>query len=195
MPLLVATSGSLALRHYSHEDLYDEVVRVFCGVLRCGSPLYNDGLRRNENGHACYFRHDLNGMCGLRAEIIEESGRRRQSRGQSGKSGSGGDVRRCQIQRRRFDPGDDERGLSVEIEAIRAGVSDASMQPMLESVLTCPACGFAKSEIMPTDACQYYYECSSCRTLLRPKPGDCCVYCSYGSVKRPPIQAQRSCRA
>lgn len=25
--------------------------------------------------------------------------------------------------------------------------------------------------------------------------GDCCVYCSYGSVKCPPIQAQRSCCA
>lgn len=63
----------------------------------------------------------------------------------------------------------------------------------LESILTCPECGFARSEIMPTDACQYYYECSNCQTLLRPKAGDCCVFCSYGSVKCPPIQAQRSC--
>src|SRR5712692_9807867 len=23
------------------------------------------------------------------------------------------------------------------------------------------------------------YECGSCRTVLRPKPGDCCVFCSY----------------
>ena len=65
-------------------------------------------------------------------------------------------------------------------------------QPILESVLTCPRCGFAAVEAMPTDACLYFYECTECHTLLRPKAGDCCVFCSYGSVKCPPIQ-QRSC--
>lgn len=65
--------------------------------------------------------------------------------------------------------------------------------PVLESVLTCPRCGFARSETMPTDSCQYYYECSNCHALLRPKPGDCCVFCSYGSVRCPPVQAQRAC--
>ena len=64
---------------------------------------------------------------------------------------------------------------------------------ILESVLTCPHCGNAKRETMPTDACQYFYECAQCKTLLRPKPGDCCVFCSYGSVKCPPIQAERTC--
>ena len=39
---------------------------------------------------------------------------------------------------------------------------------VLESVLTCPRCGFAKPETMPTDACQFYYECSNCKALLRP---------------------------
>lgn len=64
---------------------------------------------------------------------------------------------------------------------------------ILESVLTCPHCGNAKRETMPTDACQYFYECAQCKTLLRPKPDDCCVFCSYGSVKCPPIQAERTC--
>ena len=41
---------------------------------------------------------------------------------------------------------------------------------------------------MPSDACQYFYECTGCHTLLRPKPGDCCVFCSYGSVPCPPVQ-------
>ena len=27
---------------------------------------------------------------------------------------------------------------------------------------------------------------------LRPKPGDCCVFCSYGSVPCPPVQMERS---
>jgi hypothetical protein len=58
-----------------------------------------------------------------------------------------------------------------------------------KSTITCPACGTAKTETMPTDACQYFYECTGCGTLLRPKPGDCCVFCSYGSVPCPRIRA------
>ena len=63
--------------------------------------------------------------------------------------------------------------------------------PTMESVLTCPHCGHARHETMPTDACQFFYECEQCNTLLRPKAGDCCVFCSYGSVKCPPVQMQR----
>ena len=67
---------------------------------------------------------------------------------------------------------------------------------ILRSVLTCPRCGFAKAETMPADACQFYYECANCAALLRPKPGDCCVFCSYGSVKCPPMQLERrGCRS
>jgi glutathione reductase (NADPH) len=60
---------------------------------------------------------------------------------------------------------------------------------ILESVLTCPHCGTTKAEAMPTDACWFFYECTGCGELLQPKPGDCCVFCSYGSVPCPPIQA------
>lgn len=59
---------------------------------------------------------------------------------------------------------------------------------VLTSVITCPQCGYAKEETMPTDACQWFYECRNCGALLRPKAGDCCVFCSYGSVPCPPIQ-------
>ena len=64
---------------------------------------------------------------------------------------------------------------------------------VLESVLTCPNCSYVKHELMPTDACQFFYECESCNALLRPLPGDCCVFCSFGSVKCPPVQAHRAC--
>jgi hypothetical protein len=57
-----------------------------------------------------------------------------------------------------------------------------------DSVITCPICGIAKTETMPTDACQFFYECIGRSALLRPKPGDCCVFCSYGSVPCPPVQ-------
>ncbi|MDH3380013.1 MAG: hypothetical protein OEQ39_24090 [Gammaproteobacteria bacterium] len=59
---------------------------------------------------------------------------------------------------------------------------------ILESTLTCPLCGNSKAELMPTDACQYYYECEACHSLLKPNKGDCCVFCSFGAVKCPPIQ-------
>ncbi|EHP41788.1 hypothetical protein OR16_18386 [Cupriavidus basilensis OR16] len=58
----------------------------------------------------------------------------------------------------------------------------------LLSIITCPMCGHAKAETMPTDACQWFYECEQCNAVLRPKAGDCCVFCSYGTNKCPPIQ-------
>jgi len=61
--------------------------------------------------------------------------------------------------------------------------------PVLESLLACPVCGHTEALTMPTDACQWLYQCPGCNTLLKPKPGDCCVFCSYGSVPCPPIQA------
>lgn len=63
-----------------------------------------------------------------------------------------------------------------------------TFKPVLESLLTCPHCGGQKLETMPTDSCQWFYECPHCHTILRPKPGDCCVYCSYGSTPCPPVQ-------
>ncbi len=61
---------------------------------------------------------------------------------------------------------------------------------ILESVLTCPACGHREEERMPEDSCQYLYECGACHALHKPKAGDCCVYCSYGSVPCPPKQLE-----
>lgn len=63
----------------------------------------------------------------------------------------------------------------------------------LQSTLICPNCGHKKTEIMPTDACVYFYECEQCKTRLKPLHGDCCVYCSYGTVKCPPIQSGINC--
>jgi hypothetical protein len=60
---------------------------------------------------------------------------------------------------------------------------------ILQSVISCPECGHVKQETMPTDFCQWFYECEGCKTVLRPLAGDCCVFCSYGAHKCPPIQA------
>ena len=56
------------------------------------------------------------------------------------------------------------------------------------STLTCPECGHQSKDLMPTNACQFFYECPSCNVLLKPNAGDCCVYCSFGDVKCPPTQ-------
>lgn len=62
------------------------------------------------------------------------------------------------------------------------------MEVQLKSKLTCPVCGQVTDEVMPTDACQYFYDCRHCAVVLKPKAGDCCVYCSYGDVPCPPVQ-------
>jgi len=55
------------------------------------------------------------------------------------------------------------------------------------SELRCPLCSHAELLPMPTDACVVFHRCSACGSLLRPKEGDCCVFCSYGSDRCPPV--------
>lgn len=64
---------------------------------------------------------------------------------------------------------------------------------VLLSTLTCPKCSYQKEETMPTNACMFFYECENCKTRLKPIEGDCCVFCSYGTIKCPPIQEGVSC--
>ncbi len=58
------------------------------------------------------------------------------------------------------------------------------------TLLTCPNCGTDQEAEMPTDACQFFYECISCKKMLRPLEGDCCVFCSYADHKCPPMQVE-----
>ena len=67
------------------------------------------------------------------------------------------------------------------------------MEIILTSTITCPHCGFKQEEEMPTDACRYFYECGQCKSILKPVNGDCCVFCSYGSVPCPPVQKNKNC--
>ena len=62
-----------------------------------------------------------------------------------------------------------------------ANTQTAEGRVILDSVLTCPCGGCSKEESMPTDACIYFYESECCKIVLKPKPGDCCVFCSCGS--------------
>ncbi len=97
-------------------------------------------------------------------------------------------VRSLQDKLARLDPA---RRARIEAEANR--LHTECRAPILDSTITCPHCGHSQNETMPTDACQWFYECKGCGTLLKPKPGDCCVFCSYGTVPCPPIQAHKGC--
>ena len=79
---------------------------------------------------------------------------------------------------------DHERGLSLHAEKLNVMI--------LKSVITFPECGTAKLETMPTNACQFFYVCTGCGTKLRPKSGDCCVFCSYGSAPCWPMQSENA---
>jgi len=63
---------------------------------------------------------------------------------------------------------------------------------LLSSTITCPACGHRRTETMPTDACQFFYDCHGCGVRMKPNAGDCCVFCSFGDVPCPPVQAARA---
>jgi len=71
--------------------------------------------------------------------------------------------------------------------------SAATQITILNSTITCPHCAHSREEEMPTDACQYFYECQNCKVILKPKASDCCVYCSYGTAPCPPIQLDQNC--
>ncbi len=56
--------------------------------------------------------------------------------------------------------------------------------------LTCPECGAVQEVDMPTDACQFFYQCVGCNVVQRPQKGDCCVFCSYADTRCPMKQME-----
>lgn len=67
------------------------------------------------------------------------------------------------------------------------------MKIKTKSTVTCPICGHKKEEEMPNGTCLFFYECENCKTILKPKEGDCCVFCSYGTEKCLSIQEKGDC--
>ena len=78
---------------------------------------------------------------------------------------------------------------------VAGGTFDCAWGTLMEiqSALCCPRCGHVSTEEMPLNACVYFYDCKGCGVRLKPKPGDCCVFCSYGSVACPPMQENLQC--
>ena len=68
--------------------------------------------------------------------------------------------------------------------------TDGALMQLL-STLVCPLCQHSTTETMATDACQFFYDCKGCGQRLKPKPGDCCVLCSYvGAVPAGPAERE-----
>lgn len=78
-------------------------------------------------------------------------------------------------------------------DKFRSFVYELSVACRLKSIIKCPYCGFEKEETMPADSCQFFYQCAHCGARLKPKEGDCCVFCSYGTIKCPPKQKEKYC--
>jgi len=62
------------------------------------------------------------------------------------------------------------------------------MEVTTRSKLTCPECGFVQEVEMPTEACQFLYECVHCKFIITAKGSDCCVFCSYADTPCPSKQ-------
>ena len=62
---------------------------------------------------------------------------------------------------------------------------------MTQATLTCTECTLVQTVDMPTDACQFFYECVNCDTVLTPLEGDCCVFCSFAN-KLCPVRQQEA---
>ncbi|HFQ15066.1 MAG TPA: hypothetical protein ENK41_01820 [Rhodobacteraceae bacterium] len=56
------------------------------------------------------------------------------------------------------------------------------------TVLTCPHCGHRSRQSMPDLQTLTRWNCNNCHTDIQPRPGECCVFCSFGSVPCPDAQ-------
>ncbi|MFZ5551537.1 MAG: GDCCVxC domain-containing (seleno)protein, partial [Bacteroidota bacterium] len=75
--------------------------------------------------------------------------------------------------------------LSCGEEKKKENNTTPEKETALNSDITCPHCGFTRNEPLPTEQCLLKYTCTQCKTDIFPKDDDCCVFCSYGTVKCP----------
>lgn len=80
---------------------------------------------------------------------------------------------------------------TVKLNLIKILINMQNPLVKLTAVLTCPKCGKEQETKMPTDACQHFYKCIHCGEILKPKDGECCVFCSYADIKCPPKQEEQ----
>lgn len=94
------------------------------------------------------------------------------------------------VPRRRAGPPSGDAADAEDLGGVRApaaaGGCGCSVRAVIVATITCPSCGAARRETMPENACQYFYRCTGCGEMLKPKDGDGCVFCSYADTPCPP---------
>jgi hypothetical protein len=54
--------------------------------------------------------------------------------------------------------------------------------PSINSVITCPHCEASELLQIPAGSSQRFYRCQACDGILKIQSGDCCIFCSFGSI-------------
>lgn len=70
-------------------------------------------------------------------------------------------------------------------EDVDTSVSAVDSQPPVINTITCPHCSAAVRELMEYDACVIFLYCPACHSKIEMRPGDCCVFRSYGAASCP----------
>ncbi|OWF65799.1 hypothetical protein B6A14_08535 [Polynucleobacter hirudinilacicola] len=55
-------------------------------------------------------------------------------------------------------------------------------QEKQHSTITCPYCQATETLEIPRGSSQHLYRCRACACILKPKSGDCCIFCSFGDL-------------
>jgi hypothetical protein len=85
-------------------------------------------------------------------------------------------------------PGKPDASIEDDADTLEVLALDASKAVTAKTTVTCPSCGFRKDETMSENEHVHFYTCTHCNKVLKPIFGDCCVFCSYGSVMCPTEQ-------
>ena len=93
-------------------------------------------------------------------------------------------TRRSARQRRRLPPGRNSKLIC------RLAMASPGNPVVLETTIVCPECSRSELETMSAESRRSFYSCSGCGAILKPKPRDCCVYCSHSTVPCPSFQVR-----
>lgn len=59
---------------------------------------------------------------------------------------------------------------------------------IVQTIMKCPSCRTTETVTMDPKTPGDFFTCKECKQTHEPRLGDCCVYCSYGSVNCPAVQ-------
>ena len=78
--------------------------------------------------------------------------------------------------------GEEETKLKVFREIrnkIKENIINFLNLPKDKALLKCPFCSFIQEVVIPKNMCLEFYICKSCKKIITPSSGNCCVICAY----------------